>query len=175
MVLADRPGDEAAVALQTGILEAMAEIEEREEIRRLMTEAKQRLAGGDLEGSISTANLVLAKDRGHREALDTIRQAYSALSRRLVGGEARQNLPPAIRFADLREPLPDGSLAQISTERSARVSGVVIDDSAVSLSVSIRGGSGIEPQVVSQTVGEITISEFRLEPELAAGLTIGSG
>jgi tetratricopeptide (TPR) repeat protein len=170
-VLASEPGNPRAAGLEDRLLNRMAEDEALVEIERDLSGAKERLAGGDFEGAIATANLVLARDRGQAEALLVIQQAYTLLGRRLLGEGPARNLPPAIRFADLREAMSDGSLLQRVRESAFRLNGVIIDESTVTLDVVSSRGDPVESGLVSQAVGNVTIAEFRLDKELSVGRT----
>jgi tetratricopeptide (TPR) repeat protein len=170
-VLATEPGNRRAADLESRLLARMAEDEARAEIERNVSAAERSLAGGDFEGAIAAANLVLAKDRGHVDALRVIQQAYSSLSRRLMGEGPPQNLPPAIRIADMRETMPDGSLMHRLRDPDLRLSGVVIDETAVELTATTRSGTPVVSELTSQAVGGVSISQFRLEAVLPTGVT----
>jgi tetratricopeptide (TPR) repeat protein len=171
-VLATEPGHGRAADLERRLLAAMAEDEMRAEIERNMRAAERGLADGDVEGAIAAANLVLAKDRDHADALRVVQQAYSLLSRRLLGEGPAQNLPPAIRIADMRETMPDGSLVHRQHEADLRLSGVVIDETVVELTAVASTGTPVEREVTSQVVGGVSITQFRLEAGLPAGRTV---
>lgn len=170
-VLATEPANSRAVDLERRLLERMAEDEALTEIARNMSAAEQDLAGGDFEGAIAAANLVLARDRDHTDALRIVQQAYALLSRRLLGEGPRQNLPPAIRIADMRETMADGSLLHRLRESGLRLSGVVIDETAVELTAATKSGTPVESELTSQVVGGVSISQFRLEAVLPPGVT----
>ena len=53
-----------------------------------------------------------ALDPGNSTALEFVAQAYGAISRGLLGTGPRGNIPPAVRFVDLREEISDGSFVQ---------------------------------------------------------------
>ena len=82
-----------------------------------------------------------------------------------------KNLPPAIRFADMREEGPDGSLVHVVRESGFRLNGVVIDDSAVAVEASAGDGAEVTTELSSQDVGGVSITEFRLTTALSGGLT----
>ncbi len=170
-VLAAAPGNARAIDLENDLLARIADENQTAEIDRLFGEAQAKLGDGDSEGAIASANLVLARNRGHAGAIEVIRQAYSSLSRRLLGEGPAQNLPPAIRFADQREERPDGELIHVVRDPDFLLTGVVIDDSAVTLSAGVDAGRLETPDLSSQQVGGVTITEFRLEVGLDAGVT----
>jgi tetratricopeptide (TPR) repeat protein len=169
-VLASEPENARAADLERRLLAGLAEQERAAELDRMLGDAQDRLSAGDLEGAIATANLVLARDRGNAGALRVIQTAYASLSRRLLGEGPAQNLPPAIRFADLRDEMSDGSLVHVVRDADLRLSGVVIDDSVVALTAADGRGQPVETELTSQVVGDITITEFRLELDLAPGM-----
>jgi tetratricopeptide (TPR) repeat protein len=171
-VLASEPGNDRAADLERRLLGRIAEDEKSAEIAGFLDDAGNRLTGGDFEGAIAAANLVLARDRGNTEALGLIQHAYASLSRRLLGEGPAQNLPPAIRFADLREETADGSLLHVVRGPDFRLSGVVIDDTDVTLAVTTGDGRRLESELSGQVVGGVTITEFRVRHELAAGVTV---
>ena len=170
-VLATEPDNTRAAGLEDRLLERIADDERSAEVRGNLGAAERRLTGGDFEGAIAAANLVLARDRGNTDALRLIQQAYAALSRRLLGEGPVQNLPPAIRFADMREDAPDGSLVHVVRNPDFRLSGVVIDDSDVTLTVTTGDGIAIAVDHSSQAVGAVTITEFRFQSMVSVGNT----
>jgi tetratricopeptide (TPR) repeat protein len=171
-VLATEPDNARAADLEDHLLGRIADGERQAEIRGNLAVAEQSLAGGEFEEAITAANLVLARDRGNADALRVIQMAYASLSRRLLGEGPVQNLPPAIRFADMRESAPNGSLVHVVGDPNFRLSGVVIDDSEVAL-VAMTGD---EIEVVidrsSQIVGAVTITEFRFRSMVPVGVTV---
>ena len=171
-VLATEPDNTRAVGLENRLLERIADDERSAEVRGNLGDAERRLANGDFEGAIAAANLVLARDRGNTDALRVIQQAYAALSRRLLGAGPVQNLPPAIRFADMREGASDGSLVHVVRDPDFRLSGVVIDDSDVTLAVTTGDGTEVAFDRSSQAVGAVTITEFRFQSMVPVGNTI---
>ena len=171
-VLAVEPDNPRAVGLEGRLLGRIADEERSAEVRGNLNDAERRLADGDLEGAIAAANLVLARDRGHAEALRVIQQAYALLSIKLLGEGPAQNLPPAIRFADMREEGSDGSLVHHVRDPDFRLSGVIIDDSDVNLAVTADDGAPVTSELSSQMVGGVVITEFRLESSLSVGVTV---
>lgn len=170
-VIAAVPDSREAVDLERNILARIDQENRTAETGRLLVEAKNRLADGDQEGAITAANLVLARDPGHPEALGLITQAYTGLSRRLLGAGSAQNLPPAIRFADMRQEDSDGLLVQVVGDRDFRLSGVVIDDSKATVTVSDDTGLDISIELSDQGVGGVVITEFRFGAQLPVGVT----
>ncbi len=170
-VLALEPGDDRAKDLESRLLGRMADEETSVEVGRLLAEAQRAFDLGDFEGALAAANLALARDRGNTEALGVIQQAYGLLSRRLLGEGPAQNLPPAIRFADMREVMPDESLVHMVRDSDFRLNGVIIDETAVELMAATSDGTPVASELSSQVVGGVTITEFRLDAELSVGLT----
>jgi tetratricopeptide (TPR) repeat protein len=170
-VLALEPGDDRAKDLESRLLGRMADEETSVEVGRLLAEAQRAFDLGDFEGALAAANLALARDRGNTEALRVIQQAYALLSRRLLGEGPAQNLPPAIRFADMREVMPDESLVHMVRDSDFRLNGVIIDETAVELMAATSDGTPVASELSSQVVGGVTITEFRLDAELSVGPT----
>ena len=171
-VLAVEPGNSRATGLEDRLLRRIADDEMTTEVRGNLADAERRLGDGDLEGAIASANLVLARDRGNPDALRVIQTAYASLSRRLLGEGPVQNLPPAIRCADLREIAPDGSLVHVVEDPDFRLSGVVIDDSGVTLVATKAGGTAVAVDHSSQVIGSVTVTEFRVQSILPVGVTV---
>ena len=171
-VLATEPSDSRAVGLEDRLLRRIGDDGRQAEIRESLGNAEGRLAGGDFEAAITAANLVLARDRGNTGALRVIQTAYALLSRQLLGEGPVQNLPPAIRFADMREDAPDGSQIHVLGDPDFRLSGVVIDDSDVTLVVTTGDGAEVAVDRSSQRVGAVTITEFRIQSVLTVGVTV---
>ncbi len=170
-VLALEPDDDRAKDLESRLLGRMADEETSVEVGRLLAEAQRAFDLGDFEGALAAANLALARDRGNTEALRVIQQAYALLSRRLLGEGPAQNLPPAIRFADMREVMPDESLVHMVRDSDFRLNGVIIDETAVELMAATSDGTPVASELSSQVVGGVTITEFRLDAELSVGPT----
>jgi tetratricopeptide (TPR) repeat protein len=171
-VLAAAPENARAAALEHRLLGRIAEANRDSEVARLLGEARQRLGDGDFEGTIAAANQVLARDRGNGAALSAIQQAYASLSRRLLGEGPVQNLPPAIRFADMREVGPDGSSVHHVSAAGFRLNGVVIDESEVAVSATASDGVEVTTELAGQDVGGVRITEFRLTTVLDYGPTV---
>jgi len=170
-VLAMDPENREALTLQSLVFAAQREADIRGPLDEALRDAENGLATGRYEQAISAANRALALAPGNERALADIRDAYRAISRRLLGARAVENIPPAIRFADFRTERPDGTHVQIVHDRTFRLSGVVIDNSPVALVFRGPGNREIEGQSSSQPMGDIYITEFSLDDELAPGST----
>jgi tetratricopeptide (TPR) repeat protein len=170
-VLAADPQNRDALALQQRILESQQSSADQDSLARALAEAAAEFTAGRFESAISAANFALALDPGNADALETVRDSYGHISRRLLGSRTVENLPPAIRFADFRSDQDDGTLAQLVRNPDFRLSGVVIDTSPVD--VHFRGADDreIEGSSTSQPMGEIYITEFSLDDELVDGLS----
>jgi len=174
-VLVVAPSNAEALAIQDRLLqlrqEADAERARLDNVRRLLAEASSEFDAGRAESSLSAANQVLALEPGNDTALALIARAYGVISRNLLGTGPRENIPPAIRFADLRQEADDGSLVQTITAPDFRLSGVIIDDSPVDVVVTGVPGGVIETELTTQPLGEFTLTEFRVTSTLHPGLT----
>jgi len=168
-VLAVDPQNRDALALQKGIFERQQSSADRDSLTRALIEAEAEFAAGRYEGAISAANFALALDPGNAAALETVRKSYGQISSRLLGSRTVENLPPAIKFADFRSDNPDGSRAQFVRSPQFRLSGVVIDTSPVDVHFRGPADRQIEGSSTSQPMGEIYITEFGLDEELADG------
>jgi len=174
-VLVVAPSNAEALEIQDRLLrlrqQADAERARLDNVRRLLAEAGTEFEAGRAESSLSAANQVLALDPGNETALALIARAYGVISRNLLGTGPKENIPPAIRFADLRLEADDGSLVQTITSPEFRLSGVIIDDSPVDLVVTGAQGDVIETELTNQPLGEFTLTEFRVASTLQPGLT----
>jgi tetratricopeptide (TPR) repeat protein len=170
-VLAMDPENREALTLQNLVLAAQEEADSRGPLEDSLTEAENELSAEHYERAISAANRALALDPGNERALGYISAAYRAISRRLLGARTVENIPPAIRFADFRTDRPDGTISQVVRDPSFRLSGVVIDNSPVELVIRGPGGRELDARSRSKRMGEIYITEFTLDDELAAGST----
>jgi tetratricopeptide (TPR) repeat protein len=168
-VLAADPQNREGLALQMRILERQQDSGIRDALGQALEEAVAAVAAGHFEGAISAANRALALDPGNAEALEHVRISYGQISRRLLGSRTVENLPPAIRFADFRSDQEDGTRTQLVRNPDFRLSGVVIDTSPVDVHFRGPGDREIEGSSTSQPMGEIFITEFRLDDELADG------
>ena len=115
-VLVLEPSNQEARSIQARLLQARkaaeAESARQASIGQLLAEAGSRFDVGSAEEALSAANRVLALDPGNDAALKYISQAYAMISRKLLGTSARENIPPAVRFVDLRQESDDGTLVQ---------------------------------------------------------------
>ena len=174
-VLALQPSHERAAALQVRILDRQSRADRaqmrREAIDTLVTEMAAAREAEEFEGVLSIANRLLARDPGNSTALGHVAEAFGVMSARLLGTPPRENLPPAIRFADFRQEMDDGLQVQVMRSPAFQMSGVVIDDSPVELRVTDSDDHEIETTLTSQTVGDYTLSEFTLAHPLASGTT----
>jgi tetratricopeptide (TPR) repeat protein len=168
-VLASDPENSEALNLQASILRAQQAAVRSESVGRALAEAEAELAAGRFEGAISAANRVLAQEPGNTSALEHVRTAYREISRRLLGSQTIQNIPPAIRFADLRQDRPDGSRVQLVHSRDFRLNGVIIDNSPVEVRFLGPADREVEGTGTSQPVGEYFITEFSLADRLVEG------
>ena len=173
-VIALDPAHAAALAMQRRILDAQAEnereTERREDIRRLLEQAEAEVAGQRFADALTSANRVLALDSQNATALALVLEAHRSIRRGLLGGE-RQNVPPAISFADLRAEEPDGSRIERVTQAAFQLTGLVIDESPVR--VVFEDSSGEIPGTTdSQPLGEYFATRFTLKTRLAAGPSV---
>ncbi|MDH4055780.1 MAG: ATP-binding protein [Gammaproteobacteria bacterium] len=145
-----------------------AEVEAR--IEKLLVDASNSFEAGATEASLAAANQVLALNPGNPAALEQIARAYAVINRRLLGTRPGGNIPPALRFVDLREEDEDGQRLQIIRSPDFRLTGIVIDESPVEVSVYSDDGE-IEPTLNSQSLGDFTLTEFSVEVALAPGMT----
>ena len=174
-VLVVAPSNAEALEIQDRLLklqqQADAERARLDDVRRLLAEASSEFEAGRAEASLSAANQVLALDPGNATALALIARAYGVISRSLLGTGPKENIPPAIRFADLRQEAGDGSVVQTITAPEFRLNGVIIDDSPVDVVVTGVPGGEIATELRSQPLGEFTLTEFRVASTLPPGLT----
>ncbi len=173
-VLALDPSNSEALAMQRRILDAQAagerETARLEEIRRLLAQAQSDVAGQRFEAALASANRVLALAPGDATALGLVLEAHRNIRRGLLGGD-RQNLPPAISFADLRQETPDGSQVERSEQPRFQLAGMVIDESPVTVVFQGPDGGEIPGTVVNKPLGEFVATHFTLRTRLAAGLS----
>jgi hypothetical protein len=71
---------------------------------------------------------------------------------------------------DLREEDEAGQWVQIIRSPDFRLNGIVIDESPVAVSV-YSGDRAIEPTLISQSLGDFTLTEFSVEMALSPGPT----
>ncbi len=169
--LALAPGNRDAAALLERLLSARRLAAQREAVTRAVAEADAEHAAGRHELSLAAANRALALDAASEPARAAVRRAYGEISRQLLGRGAGRNLPPAIRFADERESLPDGTRAEVVDEPEFRLSGVAFDRSPVRVVVGDGKGAGTPAGTAGQTVGDFVLTEFASTSRLAPGRT----
>ncbi len=111
-VIALNPSNQRALDIQTRLLRTQAAADEErtrsESLRELLTEAETLFDSGRFEQCLATANRALALEAGNTTALQFVGQAYQQINQRLLG-TGLENIPPAVRFADFRQELEDGS------------------------------------------------------------------
>jgi tetratricopeptide (TPR) repeat protein len=152
-------------------LEAAVESARQETIGRLLAEAESQFEAGSAEASLSTANRILALDPGNDTALSYVARAYGVISDKLLGSGPRGNIPPAVRFVDLRSESDDGVMVQTITVPNFRLNGVIIDNSPVEVVFYGLDDSVLEAVLSSQPLGEFHLTEFGVESQLSPGLT----
>ena len=172
-ILVLEPSHGAALAIQGRLLEARKEAESararQSAISELLAQARTQFEAGATEEALAAANRVLALDPGNSAALTHIAQAYSVISRQLLGTTAKGNIPPAVRFVDLRSEGEDGLLMETSRAPDFRLNGVVIDDSPVDIVVHGDNDQVLEVSLDSQPLGEFFITEFGVASKLSPG------
>ena len=166
-ILAAEPTNERATALLEQLLAAQTAHRNAVAVSDLLREGTQALEAGRHETCLSAANRALAIDPKNNEALELVRRAYDGLSRTLLGASPSENIPPAIRFADLRSEV-DGALVQLLDEPMLRLSGIVIDESAVEVTASL-GSTALETSASSQPVGRYSVTTFTVHSRLEPG------
>ena len=145
-----------------------ADLEAR--IEQLLDGASSSFKAGATEASLAAANQVLALSPGNPAALDQIARAYDVINRRLLGTRPGGNIPPALRLVDLREENEEGQRVQIIRSPDFRLTGIVIDESPVKISVFSDDGD-IAPILNSESLGDFTLTEFSVETTLSPGPT----
>lgn len=146
-----------------------ADLEAR--IEQLLDSASSSFEAGATEASLAAANQVLALSPGNPAALDQIARAYDVINRRLLGTRpGGGNIPPALRLVDLREEDEEGQRVQIIRSPGFRLTGIVIDESPVTVSVFSDDGD-IAPILNSESLGDFTLTEFSVETTLSPGPT----
>jgi tetratricopeptide (TPR) repeat protein len=171
-LLAIDPGNTEANELQSQLLQAQRDALRLDSISRWTADARSELAAGRFESAISAANRVLAMDPGNATALTLVGEAYREISRRLLGPQTIDNIPPAIRFADFRTDREDGSRTQMVAASEFRLSGVIIDNTPVDVVYRGPGDRLIEGTSSSQPVGEYFVTEFTVEDRLDPGESV---
>lgn len=170
-VFALDPDNLRARELQNRLLEAQLERTRNDTVRRLLDNVAEAFEAGRFEQSLATANRILATEPGNVGALDYVARAYREINRRLLGSGTAGNIPPAIRFADFRSEMDDGSRVQSVETAEFRLSGVVIDDSPVEITFYDRENREVQVEAASQPLGEYYLTEFHFDYTLPAGLS----
>jgi tetratricopeptide (TPR) repeat protein len=172
-ILALEPANQEARSIQSRILQARRETEaenaRQAAIGQLLTEADARFEAGAVEEALSAANRVLALDHGNGAALKIVALAYGMISKKLLGTGPRGNLPPAVRFVDLRLEGDDGTLLQTVSKPEFRLNGVIIDNSPVEVVFYDADDTVLETTLNSQPLGEFYLTEFHVESKLSPG------
>ena len=167
-VAPDRGDEESRRIEQRYAQQQAAELEAR--IEQLLASADSKFEAGATEASLAAANQVLALSPGNPQALGQIARAYAVINRRLLGTRPGGNIPPALRFVDFREEDVEGQWVQVIRSPEFRLTGIVIDESPVEVSV-LSGNGTIEPTLNSQSLGDFTLTEFSVEMTLPPGTT----
>ena len=172
-ILVLEPSHDEAIAIQRRLLAARKEAESgrarQAAISELLAQAQAQFDAGSTEEALAAANRVLALDPGNTVALGHIAQAYSIISRQLLGTSDKSNIPPAVRFVDLRSEGGDGLLLETSSAPDFRLNGVVIDDSPVDVVVRGDNVQVLDTSLDSQPLGEFFITEFSVVARLTPG------
>jgi tetratricopeptide (TPR) repeat protein len=172
-VLVLEPSNQEAISIQGRLLQAREEAEaegaRQAAIGKLLAEADSRFATGSAEEALSAANRVLALEPGNGAALAYVAQAYGMISQKLLGTGPRGNIPPAVRFVDLRQEGDDGTLVQTITTPEFRLTGVIIDNSPVEVTFYGNDDSVLATVLNSQPLGDFYLTEFNVESKLAPG------
>ena len=174
-ILVLEPRNEQALSLQNRLLQARQDAEaaraRRAKIDLLLDEATTRFEAGSAEDALSAANRILALDSGNQAALEHVARAYGMISQKLLGSAPTGNIPPAVRFVDLRSEAGDGTLVQTVSTPDFRLNGVVVDDSPVDVSFNGDDDQAIETGLNSQPLGDLYVTEFNVETSLSPGLS----
>ena len=172
-VLVLAPSSAEAKAIETRLLQARKDAEEdaarQAMVDQLLARSSARLRDGSAEAALAAANQVLALDPGNTSALAYVAEAYGTISRRLLGTGPKGNLPPAVRFVDLRQEDEDGTLVQTVDRPLFLLNGVVIDDSPVAVAFYGDGDQVLEAVLDSQPLGEFHLTGFSVEAKLTPG------
>lgn len=143
-------------------------------LQEVLRTAGADFAAGRFEAALSAANRALALERGNPEALALIRRAYEQISRRLLGVSRPGppvNLPPAIRFADLRQEV-EGDRVEVVERAEFRLTGIAIDSSPVTVEIRDGRGRKIPSRSTRQPAGEYSITEFSARQRLRPGTAV---
>ena len=174
-ILALEPANNQARSIQGRLLQVRKDAEaasaRQARIDQLLADADSRFEAGSAEEALSAANRVLALDPGNSTALKYVAQAYGVISRKLLGTGPRGNIPPAVRFVDLRQEADNGTLVETTSAPDFRLNGVVIDNSPVQVIFYDPDDGVIEAGLNSQPLGEFFLTEFNVESRLSPGLS----
>jgi len=172
-ILALEPANNQARSIQSRLLQARKDAEaataRQARIDHLLADADSRFEAGSAEQALSAANRVLALDPGNSTALKYVAQAYGMISQKLLGTGPRGNIPPAVRFVDLRQEADDGTLVQTISAPDFRLNGVVIDSSPVAIVFYDDDDRVLETDLDGQPLGEFYLTEFNIELTLPPG------
>jgi tetratricopeptide (TPR) repeat protein len=175
-ILALAPSNPDALTIQRRLLQASREAEAENDrqatIRQLLAEADSQFAAGSADDALSAANRVLALDPGNSAALNHVARAYGMINQELLGTGPRGNIPPAVRFVDLRRESADGTFAQMIAVPEFRLNGVIIDNSPVDVTCYGNDDRELEISLNSQPLGEFYVTEFSVESKLSPGHSI---
>lgn len=174
-ILVLEPLNKAAQEVQDRLLAARRKVEadlnRARSIEQLLAEAGSGIESGLAEDSLSAANRVLALDPGNAIALEYVAQAYGMISQRLLGKGPRGNIPPAVRFVDLRQEDDDGMLVQTTGLSDFRLNGVIIDNSPVAVVFLDTQERVLDAEILSQPLGDFYVTEFNVNTKLSPGLS----
>ncbi|MDH3491782.1 MAG: hypothetical protein OEM20_07215, partial [Gammaproteobacteria bacterium] len=172
-ILALEPANSQARSIQSRLLQARKDAEaasaRQARIDQLLASAAARFEAGATEEALSAANRVLALDPGNNTAIKYVAQAYGAISRKLLGTGPRGNIPPAVRFVDLRQEADDGTMVQTISAPDFRLNGVVIDNSPVAIVFYDDDDRVLETELNEQPLGEFYLTEFNIQLKLPPG------
>ncbi|MCP3964701.1 MAG: AAA family ATPase [bacterium] len=174
-VLALDPSNAEALVMQRRVLAGQSTGEQedarRRQVERWLQQSQADFDAQKVDASLAAANRVLALDPDNELARQYILRAYRSISQGLLG-RGRKNLPPAIRFTDLRQDSADGSSIEQVERAHFQLVGVVIDESPVTLVFSGRDGSEIPGVADSKPLGEYTLTQFTLNTRLRPGSSV---
>jgi tetratricopeptide (TPR) repeat protein len=174
-ILVLEPSNQEARSIQVRILQARKQVDaenvRRATIDQLLAEAASQFEAKSAEASLSAANKVLALDPGNAAALTYVAQAYGMISQKLLGTGPTGNIPPAVRFVDLRQEGDNGTLMETIGTPDFRLNGVIIDNSPVEVVFYADDDTVPETRLNSQPLGEFYLTEFNVVSKLRPGLS----
>ena len=141
----------------------------RARIEQLLAAAESSIDREEPEDALSAANRVLSLDSSNEAALAQVARAYAMISDELLGTQPTGNLPPAVRFVDLRREGDDGGLVEMIRSSAFRLNGVVIDTSPVAVDFFDSMENLLAARLNSQPLGDFYITEFSMETDIAPG------